>query len=113
MDRDPPIHITEGKDVDSVKLEDIKQVAVIGAGTMGSQIAQLFSQVGRYSVAVYDLNDELLTQGVGSIIENLRRYFVDKGSMTPGEMDNIVGRIKGTTNVVEAVEKADFVVEAV
>lgn len=105
--------ITEGKDVDSVKLENIKQAAVIGAGTMGSQIAQLLSQVGRYSVTIYDLNDELISQGIRSIKENLQRYFVDKGQMTQAEMDEIVGRIKGKGDLSEVVKNADFVVEAV
>ena len=105
--------MTEIKKLDSVKIENIKRVAVIGAGTMGSQIAQLFSQVGGYSVIVYDLNDELVAQGVRAIRENLQRYFVDKGHMTQVEMDQVVGRIRGTTNFLEAVENADFVVECV
>ena len=96
-----------------MKLEDIRRIAVIGAGAMGSQIAQLFSQVGGYSVVVYDLKDELLDQGIRSIRENLRRYFVEKGSMTQGEMDHILGRIRGTTHLLEAAKDADFVVEAV
>jgi len=96
-----------------MKLEDIKQVAVIGAGTMGSQIAQLFSQVGRYPVTIYDLNDELVSQGIQSVRENLQRYFVDKGKMTQVEMDQVFGRIKSTTNIFEAVKYADFVVECV
>ena len=96
-----------------MKLEDIKQVAVIGAGTMGSQIAQLFSQVGMYPVTIYDLNDELVAQGIRSIRENLQRYFVDKGKMTQVEMDQVFGRIKSTTNLFEAVKYADFVVECV
>ena len=96
-----------------MKLENIKQVAVIGAGMMGSQIAQLFSQVGGFPVIIYDLNDELVAQGVRSIKENLQRYFVDKGKMTQIEMDQVFGRIKGATNLLEAVKKADFVIECV
>jgi 3-hydroxybutyryl-CoA dehydrogenase len=96
-----------------VKLKDIRQVAVIGAGAMGSQIAQLFSQVGGYPVTIYDLNDELVNQGIRSIKENLKRYFVDKGHMSQVEMDRVVGRIKGATELLEAVNHADFVVEAV
>ena len=96
-----------------MKLENIKRVTVIGAGTMGSQIAQLFSQVGGYPVNIYDLNDELVNQGIRSIEENLKRYFVNKGHMTQVEMDQIFGRIKGTTNLLEAVDNADFIVEAV
>ena len=96
-----------------MKLENIKQVAVIGAGTMGSQIAQLFAQMGGYPVTITDVNDELINGGIRSIREGLQRYFVAKGKMTPTEMDKVVGRIKGTANLAEAVKKADFVVEAV
>jgi 3-hydroxybutyryl-CoA dehydrogenase len=96
-----------------VELENIRRVAVIGAGMMGSQIAQLFSQVGGYPVIVYDLNDELVAQGVGSIRENLQRYFVGKGKMTQIEMERAIGRIKGTTDLLEAVRNADVVVECV
>ncbi len=101
------------EDGDSMKLENIKRVAVIGAGTMGSQIAQLFSQAGKYPVMVYDLNDELVNRGIQSIKENLKRYFIDKRRMTQVEMDAVVGRIKGTANLLEAVENADFVLECV
>jgi 3-hydroxybutyryl-CoA dehydrogenase len=96
-----------------VRLENIKQVAVIGAGMMGSQITQLFSQVGGYPVIVYDLNDELVDQGILSIKENLKRYFVDKGHMKQVEMDQVVGHIKGATDLFEALENADLVVECV
>lgn len=96
-----------------MKAEDIKQVAVIGAGAMGSQIAQLFSQVGGYRVTLTDVSDELINQGLRSIREELQQYFVSKGKMTPVEMEEVVGRIKGSTNLAEAVKKADFVVEAV
>jgi 3-hydroxybutyryl-CoA dehydrogenase len=101
------------KDGDAMKIENIKKVAVIGAGTMGSQIAQLFSQAGGYPVIVYDLNGELVNQGIQSIGKNLQRYFVDKGHMTQVEMGQVVRRIKGTPNLLEAVENADFVVECV
>jgi len=96
-----------------MKLENIKRVAVVGAGTMGSYIAQLFSQMGKYPVTITDVNDELIDGGIRSIREGLQRYFVDKGKMTPVEMDEAVGRIKGTANLAEAVKNADFVVEAV
>jgi 3-hydroxybutyryl-CoA dehydrogenase len=96
-----------------MNLENIKQVAVIGAGTMGSQIAQLFSQVGRYPVTVYDLNDELVKKGMLSIQDNLKRHFVDKGKMAQGEMDQVFGRIQGSTDIRETVKYADFVVECV
>lgn len=95
-----------------VKLEDIKQVAVIGAGTMGSQIAELFSRVGGYSVIMMDIDDGIVKGAFEAIRSRLGRHFVDKGKMTQAEMEEVVARIKGTSNMVEAAENADFVVEA-
>lgn len=94
-------------------LENIKQVTVIGAGNMGSQIAQLLSQVGGYPVIMNDTTDELVQRGLQNQKNNLQRFFVDKGKITADEMEAITGRIKGTTNLAEAVGKADFVIEAV
>lgn len=96
-----------------MKLENIKQAAVIGAGNMGAQIAQQLSQVGKYQVVMMDINDELLNRGIEAIRSRLQRYFVDKGRMTQDEMEEITSRIKCTTNIAEAVKEADFVVESV
>ncbi len=96
-----------------MKVEDIRLVAVIGAGAMGAQIAQLFSQVGGYPVILNDVNDELVNRGLQSIREGLKRYYVDKGQMTAGEMEAVVKRISVEANLAEAVKNADFVVEAV
>lgn len=93
--------------------EDIKQIAVIGAGTMGSQIAQFFSQVGKYRVILYDLNDELIGQGIQSIRRNLQQYFVQKGKILPSEMEQILSGIQGTLNLREAVKETDLVIESV
>jgi len=96
-----------------VKLEDIKQVAVVGAGNMGAQIAQLAAQVGGYSVMMTDTTEELVNAGLQRQRNALQKFFVDKGKMTADEMQAIIGKIKGTTNLTEAVNKADFVIEAV
>ena len=96
-----------------MELENIKQVAVIGAGNMGAQIAQLVSQVGGYQVIMTDTNDELVNKGLQRQRDSLQRFFVDKGKITADEMQAIVGRIKGTTSIPDAVNKADLVIEAV
>jgi len=99
---------------DSMKLENIKQVAVIGAGIMGAQITQLFAQVGKYPVLLTSTSiASVNNKGLKTIRENLQRYYVDKGRMTPAEMNEIYGRIKGTADFSEAVGNADIVVEAV
>ena len=96
-----------------MKIEDIKQVAVIGAGMMGAQIAQQFSQAGGYAVNITDVNESVLKNGVQFINDNLQKYFVDKGKMTAADMANITGRIKPVASIAEAVKNADFVIEAV
>jgi 3-hydroxybutyryl-CoA dehydrogenase len=94
-------------------LNNIKQIAVIGAGRMGSQIAQLLSRIGKYPVTIVDVTNEIINNALKSIEADLRRYFVDKGKMTEIEMKEVMARIKGTTNIAEAAINADFVIEAV
>jgi len=94
-------------------LNNIKQIAVIGAGRMGSQIAQLLSRVGKYPVTIVDVTNEIINNALKSIEADLRRYFVDKGKMTEIEMKEVMARIRGTTSIAEAAINADFVIEAV
>lgn len=94
-------------------LDNIKQVAVIGAGNMGSGIAELLSRLGGYQVVMTDTTDELVQRGLQNQQKNLQKFFVDKGRMTADEMKTIIGRIKTTTDITEAASKADFIIEAV
>lgn len=96
-----------------MKLEEIRNVAVIGGGTMGSQIAELFSNVGGYPVVLWSRRDETVKRGLDAIEERLKKFFVDKEKMTPAQMEEILGRIRGTTDISEAVKKADCVIESV
>jgi len=96
-----------------MELNNVKQVAVIGAGAMGSQITQLLSLVGGYSVTITDVKDEFVNNGIQFIKDGLKRYFVDKGKITQAQMEEVVGRIKGTTSSANATKNADFVIEAV
>lgn len=99
---------------DSMKLEDIKKVAVIGAGIMGAQITQLFAQIGRYPVMLTSTSmASVQNKGLKTIRENLQKYYVSKGRMTQAEADEIYGRVTGTASLEEAVVDADLVVEAV
>ena len=95
-----------------MKIEDIRQVAVIGAGAMGAQIAQLLSQVGGIPVNITDVNEEAINKGLAFIKNGLQKYFVDKGKMTADDMSRIMGRIKGVASQTECVKGADFVIEA-
>ncbi|MBI2847212.1 MAG: 3-hydroxyacyl-CoA dehydrogenase family protein [Chloroflexi bacterium] len=80
---------------------------------MGSQIAELFSRIGKYSVVMWDVKDELVKEGLKSIETRLNRFFVEKGRMTQDELREIMGRIVGTASIPETVKKADYVIEAV
>jgi len=94
-------------------LENIKQVGVIGAGGMGSGIAEICSRIGGYQVVMCDTTEELVQRGLDNQKKNLQRFFVDKGKITAEEMESIIGRIKITTDIAEAASKADIVIEAV
>ena len=96
-----------------MKLDDIKVVAVIGGGTMGSQVAELLSKVGNYQVMLWSRRDETVKRGLDAIDERLQKFFVAKDKMTPAEKDEIMGRITGTKDMAEAVKNADCIIESV
>ena len=96
-----------------MKLEDVKNIAIIGSGNMGAQIAQLCSQLGGYNVIMSDMNQELVDSGLKRQRDSLQKYFVDKGKITADQMEEILSRISGTTKLDEAASKADIVIEAV
>nr|QEG96766.1 Tt_Hbd [Expression vector pLT_190] len=87
----------------------MQKICVIGAGTMGSGIAQVFAQNG-FEVILRDIDMKFVEKGFGTIEKNLQRN-VDKGKITADEKNEILSRIRGTTNLEDAKE-ADFVVEA-
>lgn len=94
-------------------IENIKKTVVIGSGTMGAQIAELLARVGDYEVTLVDLTDELVENGIKGIGDRLDRFFVSKGKMSPAEKHEVMGRIKGQTDLKAAAQDADFVIEAV
>lgn len=88
----------------------IKNVMVIGAGQMGSGIAQVFAQSG-YNVKLNDLTEEALQRGINGIEKILSRN-VEKGRMTEDDKANTLNRIV-TTTTLEDAHDCDLVVEAV
>jgi 3-hydroxybutyryl-CoA dehydrogenase len=86
------------------------RVAVIGAGLMGSGIAQVAAQAG-WEVTLRDLDDAAVERGLKSIRSSLDK-FASKGTITADEVPAIVGRITPTTDL-EVAADADIVVEAV
>ncbi len=89
---------------------DIKTIGVLGAGTMGSGIAQVASEAG-FNVIMRDIEDSFVNKGMSAINKNLGRA-VDKGKKSKEEAEEIIGRISGTTNL-EDLSDADLVIEAV
>jgi 3-hydroxybutyryl-CoA dehydrogenase len=89
---------------------EIKRVGVVGAGIMGAGIVQVCAQSG-YEVLVSEINDELLQKGMGTVDHFLGRA-VQKEKLTAEQKDEIMGRIKGTTNIGD-FKDCDLVVEAI
>ncbi|MEU4077430.1 3-hydroxybutyryl-CoA dehydrogenase [Streptomyces venezuelae] len=87
-----------------------RKLAVIGAGLMGSGIAQVSAQAG-WDVVLRDVTDAALTRGTDGIKASYER-FVAKGKLDAADAEAALGRITATTEL-EAVADADVVVEAV
>lgn len=88
----------------------MKNVTVIGAGTMGNGIAHVFAQSG-FNVALADVNAAQLEKAVQTITKNFDRQ-VAKGSVTVEQKSQALGNIKTYTDIAEAVKNAELVVEA-
>lgn len=84
-------------------------VGIIGAGTMGSGIAQAFAQTDGYSVKLCDINEEFAAGGKSKIAKGLNKL-VAKGKMEQAKVDEILSKI--TTGTKEIVGDCDLVLEA-
>ena len=89
---------------------EIRNVCVVGAGTMGNGIAHVFAQYGR-AVRLVDVRQELVEAGVRTIAANLDRQ-VTKGTLTGEQKAATLSRISPGTDLEEAGAGADIVVEA-
>ena len=96
-----------------MKTEEIRKMAVIGAGMMGSQITEILSRIGSYEINLVDITDELVKKGIDSIEGRLERFFVAKGKLTADEKKSVMERIKSFIDLEKAVQDDDFVIEAV
>jgi 3-hydroxybutyryl-CoA dehydrogenase len=88
----------------------IKTVGVIGAGTMGNGIAQVFAQSG-FSVTLVDVAEPMLDRARTTIEKSLGK-FVEKGKLTAADRDASLGRLRTATSV-DQLGEADYVVEAI
>ncbi len=85
------------------------KVGVIGAGTMGSGIAQAFAQTEGYEVYLCDINEEFAANGKNKIAKGFSKR-VEKGKMAQEDADKILAKI--TTGVKDICKDADLIVEA-
>ncbi|MCM3731842.1 3-hydroxybutyryl-CoA dehydrogenase [Fictibacillus nanhaiensis] len=88
----------------------IQQIMVVGAGQMGSGIAQVCAMAG-FDVILHDIKDEFVNKGIGNIQKNLNRQ-VEKGRMEESEKETILSRITSSISM-ENASKADLVIEAI
>jgi len=88
----------------------MKNIAVIGAGTMGNGIAHTFAQKG-FRVCLIDISDKAIERGMNTILANLDRM-IAKGSITEADKKATIENIITYTDVKDGVVNADLVVEA-
>lgn len=88
----------------------MKNIAVIGAGTMGNGIAHTFAQFG-YNVQLIDISESSLQKGINTITKNLDRM-VAKEKITEENKNNTLANITTFTSIKEGVKYAALVVEA-
>jgi 3-hydroxyacyl-CoA dehydrogenase len=91
---------------------EIRKIAVLGAGLMGHGIAQVAAQVAKYEVALRDIKQEFLDNGMNMITGSLRK-FMEKGVVSENAMKETLNRIHPTLDMKEAVKGADLIIEAV
>jgi len=88
----------------------VKIIGVVGAGQMGNGIAQVAAYPGGLQVIMNDIADQFVDRGYETISKNLDRLVV-KDKMTAAQKQEVLGRIRKSTNI-EDMKEADFVVEA-
>jgi 3-hydroxybutyryl-CoA dehydrogenase len=88
----------------------IRNIAVLGGGTMGHGIAHAALTAG-YETTLFDVSSDALTKAQQSIDSVIRRG-IELGKVTPADADAMSGRLRTTTEFAEAVTAADFVIEA-
>ncbi|TEU16582.1 MAG: 3-hydroxyacyl-CoA dehydrogenase [Dehalococcoidia bacterium] len=94
-----------------MKVEDIKKIAVMGAGDMGHGIAEVALLAG-YKVAIRDIEQRFVDRGLSRIKESLDKL-VGKQKITEENKKAMLANIKTFIDIGESVKDADFVIEAV
>jgi 3-hydroxybutyryl-CoA dehydrogenase len=94
-----------------MKLADIKNILILGAGTMGLRIG-LQAALSGFNVVIYDIQERSLTSAIrvqGAILQHLQKT----GKITGDDAAEAVKRIRFTTDALEASKDADLVSESV
>ena len=92
-------------------INDIKKIAVLGAGTMGPGIAQTFA-IGGCEVTMWTRSEATREKAKAALKSSLKT-FADQGEIKAEDIDRIFAKINFKENVAEAVEGADFVMETI
>src|SRR5437016_1328725 len=94
------------------RMHEVKKVVIVGAGTMGSQIALQTALSGKYEVSLVDTVHGQLERARAQNAKLLDRS-VEKGRLTREHADSALAKIKDVDQLAAAVESADLVIEAV
>lgn len=94
-----------------MKVEDIKKIAVMGAGDMGHGIAEVALLAG-YKVALRDIEQRFVDKGLSRIKESLDKL-MEKQKITEENKKAMLANIKTFVDIAESIKDADFVIEAV
>ena len=95
-----------------MNIDDIKTIAVVGAGDMGHGIAEV-ALIAGYKVFIRDINQEFVDRGVGRINASLKKL-VSKGKVPADHFEKIKSELMvPCTELEEAVKEADLVIEAI
>jgi 3-hydroxyacyl-CoA dehydrogenase len=97
--------------IEGVKPAEIKKVAMLGGGVMGSGIVSVLLK-GGFEAVLWDINDEAIEKGLASVRKTFD-YPIKKKMMTETDLDNMIGSQLTTTTSLEDTKEVDLVIEAV
>ena len=92
-------------------MKKVNNIVVVGVGQMGKGIAQVCLMAG-YNVILMDVQENIIENAV-TYIENGLNKLEKKGQLRGGTAANILENIKTTTDLIDAVNDADYIIEAI
>ena len=95
-----------------MNINDVKKIAILGAGMMGHQVGQLAAMNG-YEVSMTDVDFGVVQKGLDTIKKNLQKFYVDKDKMSQADADAVLGRISGAKDLKTALNGAQMMIENV